>query len=117
MRGGEQSETDRWSQTQVNSIRRAKRASLLGYGEACRASGEPVTVQVLPELETGRLGCGWSGNDGKGTWDKWRERCGGLTCAAVRGSIVAQHRLGLRPGGQKPGNAGGAKGSRKVNAQ
>jgi len=107
MRGGEQPETDRWSQTQVNSIRRAKRASLLGKGEACRASGEPVTVQVLSELETGRLGCGWSGNDGKGTCDKWRERRGGLTCVAVRGSIVVL----------KPGNAGGAKGPRKVKAQ
>jgi len=48
-------ETDRWSQTQVNSIRRATRASLLAKGEACRDSGEPVTVQVLLELETGRV--------------------------------------------------------------
>jgi hypothetical protein len=40
-------------------------------------------------------------------WDKWRERWPGLTAAAVRGSIVAM----------KPGNAGGAKGPRKVKAR
>ena len=117
MRGGEQPEAQGWSQTKVNSIRRPNSASLLGKGEACRERGDPVTVQTLPGLETGRLGCGWSGNDRKGAWDKWRDRREGLTCVGVRGSIVAQHRLGLRPGGQKPGNAGGAKGSRKVNAQ
>jgi hypothetical protein len=107
MRGGEQPETDCWSQTQVNSIRRPKRASLLGKGEACRESGEPVTVQGLPRLESGRVGRGWSGNDGKGSWDKWRDRRRGLTGVEVRGSIVAL----------KPGNAGGAKGPRKVNAR
>jgi len=107
MRGGEQPETDSWSQTKVNSIRRAKRASLLAKGEACRESGELVTVQVLPRLETGRLGCGWGGNGWKGAWEKWRDRRRGLTGVGVRGSIVAT----------KPGNAGGAKGPRKVNAR
>ena len=107
MRGGEQPETDRWSQTQVNSIRRAKRASLLGKGEACGASGEPVTALRLPKLETGRLGCGWGGNGWKGAWEKWRDRRRGLTGVGVRGSIVAM----------KPGNAEGAKGPRKVNAR
>jgi hypothetical protein len=107
MRGGEQPETEGWSQTKVNSIRQVQRASLLGKGEAGRASGEPVTVQGLPILETGRCMCGWSGNDRKGSWDKWRERRGWLTRDAVRGSMVAL----------KPGNAGGAKGPRKVNAR
>ena len=116
-RGGEQPETDRWSQTKVNSIRRSNRASLLAKGEACRDSGEPVTVQALPRLETGRLGRGWSENGGKGTWVKWRDRRGGLTRVGVRGSIVAKHRDRLRRFGQKPGNAGGAKGPRKVNAR
>ena len=107
MRGGEQPEAEGWSQTEVNSIRRTNWASLLGKGEACRERGEPVTVQTLPGLETGRLGCGWSGNDRKGAWDKWRDRREGLTRVGVRGSIVAS----------KPGNAGGAKGPRKVNAR
>ena len=116
-RGGEQPETDRWSQTKVNSIRRSNRASLLAKGEACRDSGEPVTVQALPRLETGRLGRGWSENGGKGTWVKWRDRRGGLTRVGVRGSIVAKHRHRLRRFGQKPCNCGGAKGPRKVNAR
>src|SRR2546423_183936 len=107
MRGGEQPETESWSRTKVNSIRHAKRASLLGKGEACRASGEPVTVRELPRLETDRFGCGWSGNGWKGAWDKWRARRDRLKHAGVRGSIVAR----------KPGNAGGAKGPRKVNAR
>ena len=106
MRGGEQPETEDWSQIQVNSIRHSNWASPLEKGEACRVSGESVTVQGLPILETDRLGCGWSGNDQKGSGIKWRDRCGRLIRAGVRGSIVAM----------KPGNAGGAKGPRKVNA-
>ncbi len=90
----------------VNLIRHVPRASLLGKGEACRASGESVTVQGLPILETGRSRCGGSGNDRKGAWDKWRERPGSRRegLAAGRAFIVAM----------KPGNAGGAKGRRKV---
>ena len=105
-RGGEQPETEDWSRTKVNSIRQVQRASLLGKGEACRASGESVPVQGLPKLETGRCKCGWSGNDLKGPWDKWRDRpgCQERSPAGVRASIVAK----------KPGNAGGAKGRRKT---
>ncbi len=105
-RGGEQPETEGWSPTKVNSIRHVPRASLLGKGETCRASGESVTVQGLPILETGRSRCGWSGNDRKGAWDKWRERPGSRRegLAAGRAFIVAM----------KPGNAGGVKGRRKV---
>ena len=105
-RGGEQPEAEGWSRTKVNSIRHVRRASLLGKGEACRASGEAVTALALSKLETVRLGCGWSGNDRKGAWDKWRYRRGRLSRVGVRGSIVAK----------KPVNAGGAKGPRKVNA-
>jgi len=103
-RGGEQPETEDWSRTKVNSIRHVQRASLLGDGEACRESGESVPVQGLPILETGRCGCGWSGNDPKGAWDKWRERPGSRRegPAAGRAFIVAM----------KPGNSGGAKGRR-----
>src|SRR5258707_10828496 len=106
MRGGEQLETEGWSRTKVNSIRHVNRVSLRGKGEAGRVSGESVTVLGLPILATGRFGCGWSGNDWKGAWDKWRARRGWLTRVGVKGSIVAL----------KPGNAGGAKGPRKVNA-
>jgi hypothetical protein len=106
MRGGEQPETEGWSQTKVNSIRHVQRVSLLGSGETCRFGGESVTVQGLPILETGRCRCGWSGNDWKGAWDKWRERLGSRREGLVAGRafIVAL----------KPGNAGGAKGRRKV---
>ena len=105
-RGGEQPEAEGWSETKVNSIRQAQRESLRAKGEACRGSGESVTVRGLPKLDTGRCECGWSRNDRKGTWDKWRSRRGELSRDGVRGSIVAR----------KPGNAGGAKGPRKVNA-
>lgn len=105
-RGGEQLETEGWSRTKVNSIRHVRRASLLGQGEACRASGEQITVRELPRLESCRLGCGWSGNDWKGTWDKWRARLGSRREGpdAVRAFIVAG----------KPDNSGGAKGRRKM---
>jgi hypothetical protein len=105
-RGGEQPETEGWSRTKVNSIRYLQRASLLAKGEACRVSGESVTVQGLPILETDRGGYGWSGNDQKGTWAKWRERPGSRREGPVAGRafIVAM----------KPGNSGGAKGRRKM---
>ena len=106
MRGGEQPETEDWSQIQVNSIRHLNRVSPLAKGEACRINGESVTVQGLPILETDRLRCGWSGNDQKSAWPKWRERperrSEGLV--AVRAFVVAM----------KPGNSGGAKGRRKM---
>ncbi len=105
-RGGEQPETEGRSRTKVNSIRHVRRASLLARGEACRVSGKPVTALTLSKLATGRLGCGWSENDPKRAWDKWRSRRGELSRDGVRGSIVAM----------KPVNAGGAKGPRKVNA-
>jgi len=106
-RGGEQPETEGRSRTKVNSIRHVRRASLLARGEACRVSGKPVTALTLSKLATGRLGCGWSENDPKRAWDKWRSRRGELSRDGVRGSIVAM----------KPVNAGGAKGPRKVNAR
>ena len=106
-RGGKQPQTEVWSRTEVNSIRHAQRASPLAKGEACRFGGESVAVRVLSILQTGRCVGGWSGNESKGTWDKWRDRRRELTGAGVRGSIVAM----------KPGNAGGAKGPRKVNAR
>ena len=90
----------------MNSIRRSNRASLLGDGEACRMSGERLAAQHCQGLERGRFGCGWSGNDRKGTWDKWRDLLGRQERgpAGVRASIRAR----------KPGNVGGAKRCRKT---
>ena len=106
-RGGEQPEAEGWSRTKVNSIRHVGGVSLLDKGEACPAMwDERATVLRLPILDARHPGCGWSGNDRKGAWDKWRDRRGGLSHAGVRGFIVAM----------KPGNPGGAKGPRKVNA-
>lgn len=107
MRGGEQPETDSRSQTKVNSIQRTIRASVLGNGEACSESGEPVTVLGLPILETGRVSAWVEWERLEGLMNKWRDRRWRLTGAGVRGSIVAL----------KPGNAGGAKGPRKVKAR
>ena len=101
-RGGEQLEAEGWSRTKVNSIRHVRRASLRAKGEACRVSGERVTVRELSKLDTRRLGCGWSENDRKVAWCKWGSLSGcqeeGLT--EDRASVVVT----------KPGNAGGAKG-------
>ncbi len=85
-----------------DSIRRAQRASLLGKGEVCRVSGESVTVL---DCHTGHRPVRvWvESDDRKGAWrsgDPGRR----LSRDGVRGSIVAV----------KPGNAGGAKGPRKV---
>jgi hypothetical protein len=111
MWGGEQPEAEVRSQTglprPVNSIRYPRRASLLAKGEACRVSGEPRTAQGLSMLDRGRRGYSWSENARKGTWPKMRGRRRGLTGAGFRAPIVAK----------KPGNAGGAKGRRKVNAR
>jgi hypothetical protein len=106
-RGGEQPEAEDRSQTKVNSIRRGKWASLRVQGEACCESGETVAARVLPMLPIVRLSSDWSGNDRKGAWNKGRDQFGWLTRIGVRGPIVAM----------KPGNAGGAKGPRKVKAR
>jgi len=69
-------------------------------------SGESLAAQRCQGLQRGRFGCGWSGNDQKGAWDKWRDLPGRQDRgpAGVRASIRAR----------KPGNAGGAKGRRKT---
>ena len=109
--GGEQPEAEVRSQIglprPVNSIRWLRGASLCRMGEACRASGEPRTALGLSMLERGPCSYGWSENASKGTWMTIRDRRGRLTCVGVRALIVAM----------KPGNAGGAKERRKVNAQ
>jgi hypothetical protein len=111
MRGGEQPEAEVRSQIgllrPVNSIRWLRRASLCRKGEACRASGEPRTARGLSMLDRGLRSHGWSENARKGSGMTIRDRRRRLTCAGVRALIVAM----------KPGNAGGAKERRKVNAR
>ena len=60
-RGGKQLEAKEQSQTQVNSIRYARAASLLANGEAC-ARHNPCLWQPPANAEEGVLGYGWSGN-------------------------------------------------------
>lgn len=110
-RGGEQPEAEVWSQIgrprPVNSIRWLRGASLRSKGEACRESGEPRTAEGLSMLERGPRSHGWSENALKGSGMTIRDRRGRLIRVGVRAPIVAM----------KPGNAGGAKERRKVNAQ
>ena len=60
-RGGKQPEAKEQSQTQVNSIRCARTASLLANGEAC-AVHDPCLRHPPVNVEQGVLGYGWSGN-------------------------------------------------------
>jgi len=110
MRGGEQPEAKVRSQIglprPVNSIRWLRGASLRSKGEACRASGEPRTARGLSMLERGPRSYGWSENARQGSGMTIRDRRGRLSCAGVRALIVAR----------KPGNTGGVKERRKVNA-
>jgi hypothetical protein len=109
--GGEQPEAEVRSQIglprPVNSIRWLRGASLRSKGEACRASGELRTARGLSMLDRSPRSYGWSENATKGPWMTIRYRRGRLSCVGVRALIVAM----------KPGNAGGAKERRKVNAQ
>ena len=112
MRGGEQPEAEVRPQTglprPVNSIRCAAGASPLGKDEACRCDDEPRTARGLSMLDRGRAVYGWSGDVRKGAWRKMRRRCRGTDArAGIRALRVAV----------KPGNAGGAKERRKVNAR
>ena len=112
MRGGEQPEAEVRPQTgvpkPVNSIRCAAGASPLGEGEACCFDGKPRTARGLSMLDRGRAAYGWSGDATKGAWCKMGHRRRGTDArAGIRALIVAM----------KPGNAGGAKERRKVNAQ
>ena len=104
--GGEQPAARTWSRTKVNSIQCIRLANLRAKGEACRATGASHPAQTLPMPERDRRVHGWSGNGFKSAWNKRRSRRGSLKRGGVRAVIVAM----------KPGNAGGAKGRRKVDA-
>jgi hypothetical protein len=60
-RGGKQPEAKEQSQTDVNSIRCSRTASLLANGEAC-AKHNPSLWHPPVNVERGVLGYGWSGN-------------------------------------------------------
>jgi hypothetical protein len=110
MQGGEQPEAEVRSQTglsrPVNSIRCVRRASLLATERSLPRQrrttdgGEPVDAGACQRRYS------WSGNVRKGSWMTIRDRRERRSSAGVRAPIVAM----------KPGNAGGAKGRRKVNA-
>jgi hypothetical protein len=60
-RGGKQPDAKEQSQTDVNSIRCSRTASLLANGEAC-AKHNPCLWHPPVKVERGVLGYGWSGN-------------------------------------------------------
>lgn len=110
--GGEQPEAEVRPQSglprPVNSIRCATRASLLAKGEACRFGGELRTARGLSMPDCRNDAYGWSEDVPKGAWRKMRRRRRVTDArAGIRVLIVAT----------KPGNAGGAKEHRKVNAR
>jgi hypothetical protein len=107
-RGGEQPEADLRSQTKVNPIRPSTAASLLGYGEACRMSGDRSAPHPSSREMVRAFGGGWGENAGKVSCGSI-ESCPGRSPrkrnrAAVRAAIVVKKR----------GNSRGVKGGRKV---
>ena len=110
-RGGEQPEADLRSQTKVNPIRFITAASLLGNGEACRTSGNLLSLH--PSLK----GKGWAVVDG------WGENAGKVSCGSVEICPDRKPRKRCRAEVRavivvlKRGNARGAKGGRKVERQ
>jgi hypothetical protein len=103
-RGGEYREANGRSATQVNSIRPDVSASLRPIGEA-QTERKPVALRgSVSKRRRGTSGV-WRRNDRKAEHMKQRDlRGAGHGRAGVRGTIVAM----------KPGNAGRAKGSRKM---
>lgn len=109
--GGEQLKAKGWSQTgkkKVNSIRLQLVVSLLGKGEACRGKRRPCDgAGPVKAGRKGELGwVEWERTEGFMAEDR-RAAQETLCCVAVRALIVAR----------KPGNAGGAKGRRKMKAR
>jgi hypothetical protein len=110
-RGGKQPEVNGQSATKVNSIRPSRVASLQAKGEAqTGASRMPPTLRGSVSKRWEGRGGGWRRNGRTALHRTQRDLRGpdGARArhAGVRGAIVAR----------KPGNAGGAKGSRKMDA-
>ena len=104
-RGGEHREAKDQSATQVNSIRPGCLASLPSYGEAqTGVIRKSSTLRGNVSKRSTEQPGGWRQNGRKSWHRKQRDLPGRLSRAGVRGAIVAW----------KPGNSGGAKGSRKM---
>ena len=111
-RGGEHREANGQSATRVNSIRPGCLASLPSYGEAqIGAIRKPTTLKGNVSKRSSEQSGGWRRNGRKSKFIKPRDlsRQDGpcASCSGVRAFIVAM----------KPGNSGGAKGRRKVDAR
>ena len=110
-RGGKQPEVNRQSATQVNSIRPSRAASLQSNGEAQTGmSRMSPTLRGSVSKRWGGRGGGWRRNGRTAQHTTQRDLRGPDRArarrAGVRGTIVAP----------KPGNAGGAKGPREMDA-
>ena len=105
-RGGKQLEENDQSVTAVNSIRPGCLASLSSYGETqTDERRKPMTLRGSVTKRSWEQSGGWRRNGRKARHRKQRDLSSARRCSAgVRGTIVAL----------KPGNSGGAKGSRKM---
>jgi len=110
-RGGKQPEVNGQSATKVNSIRPSRAVSLQAKGEAQTGiSRMPPTLRGSVSKRWEGRGGGWRRN-GQTAWHRTQRDLRGpdrapARHAGVREAIVAE----------KPGNAGGAKGFRKMDA-
>src|SRR5512135_944100 len=110
-RGGKQPEVNGQSATKVNSIRPSRAASLQAKGEAQTGDSRmPPTLRGSVSKRWEGRGGGWRRNGRTALHRTQRDLRGPDRAparhAGVRGAIVAW----------KPGNAGGAKGSREMDA-
>jgi len=81
-RGGKQPDAKEQSQTEVNSIRCSRTASLLANGEACAKHNLSLWHPPV-NVEQGVLGYGWSGNVAKDVYVNG-ESCTGRQRAIAR---------------------------------
>jgi len=124
-RGGKQLEKNDQSITKVNSIRPGCLASLLRSGEAqTDASRKPLTLRGSVVKRSEEQSGGWRWNDRKAKHMKQGDLfgSGGCSCAGFSQEnrpVRRASRTGVRASivASKPGNAGGAKGRRKVDAE
>ena len=123
-RGGEHREANGQSVTQVNSIRPDCLASLLGKGEAqTEETRKSRKLKGNVAKRSAKQSGGWRRNGRKSKYMKQRDLLGIRRCSpsesAVGCSVDAKsRRAGVRGVivATKPGNAGGAKGSREMDS-
>src|SRR3954454_15349827 len=108
---GKQPEVNGQSATQVNSIRPSRAASLQAKGEAQTGTSRmPPTLRGSVSKRWGGRGGGWSRNGRTALHTTQRDLRGPDRAHARRAGV-----RGTR-GATKPGNAGGAKGPREMDA-